>query len=535
VRGDTTDRLPRGWAERRLEDVAEVLLGKMLSPKAQISGLLRRPYLRNDNVRWWEIELDDLREMGFSARELGRYGVEPGDLFVCEGGEPGRCAIYRGPGGKIGYQKALHRVRPFKNSVDVSLLQYWIRHLADSGALIGRIAQTTIQHLPLERFRAVSVPIPPRPEQRRIVAALEEQLSRIDAGVAALERAKANLERYRASVLKAACEGRLVPTEAELSRAEGRSYEPASELLARILKGRRARWEADQLARMKARGKPPKDDSWKKKYPEPAAPDTSALPELPEGWCWASLLAITELKGGLTKGQKRRPGEIVRRVPYLRVANVQRGFLDLTEMKEIEATEQEIAELRLEPGDVLFNEGGDRDKLGRGWIWAGELPLCVHQNHVFRARVIANAVDPRFLSHYGNSFGQAYFLEQGKQTTNLASINLTKLGALPVPIPPRCEQGRIVAEIERALSTATATGSSIHHGLLRSSRLRQSLLAHAFSGKLVPQDPNDEPASVLLERIRKEREVGEAKKPEKSGRRPAPRARRAKPSGAKKA
>jgi len=376
--------------------------------------------------------------------------------------------------------------------------------------------------------------LPPLPEQRRIVAALEEQLSRIDAGVAALERAKANLERYRASVLKAACEGRLVPTEAELSRAEGRSYEPASELLARILKQRRARWEADQLARMKARGKPPKDDSWKKKYPEPAAPDTSALPELPEGWCWASLLAITELKGGLTKGQKRRPGEIVRRVPYLRVANVQRGFLDLTEMKEIEATEQEIAELRLEPGDVLFNEGGDRDKLGRGWIWAGELPLCVHQNHVFRARVIANAVDPRFLSHYGNSFGQAYFLEQGKQTTNLASINLTKLGALPVPIPPRCEQGRIVAEIERALSTATATGSSIHHGLLRSSRLRQSLLAHAFSGKLVPQDPNDEPASVLLERIRKEREVGEAKKSEKTGRRPAPRARRSKPSGAKK-
>lgn len=100
-------------------------------------------------------------------------------------------------------------------------------------------------------------------------------------------------------------------------------------------------------------------------------------------------------------------------------------------------------------GDVLFNEGGDRDKLGRGWIWRGQLPECIHQNHVFRARLRTPDVFPEYLSWYGNSGGQKYFFEQGKQTTNLASINLTKLKRLPVPLPPLMEQKRIVAEVQR--------------------------------------------------------------------------------------
>src|SRR5262249_28337839 len=161
-----------------------------------------------------------------------------------------------------------------------------------------------------------------------------------------------------------------------LARKEGRDYEPADVLLRRILKERRARWEVDQLTKMKAKGQQPRDDRWKAKYEEPKGAETSGLPELPEGWAWAHLRNIAELKGGITKGQKRGQGEVVRAVPYLRVANVQRGYLDLDEIKDIEATDAEIEELQLLRGDVLFNEGGDRDKLGRGWIWAEQLPLC---------------------------------------------------------------------------------------------------------------------------------------------------------------
>ena len=123
--------------------------------------------------------------------------------------------------------------------------------------------------------------LPPLPEQHRIVAEIETQFTRLDVSVAALRRARANLKRYRASVLKAACEGRLVPTEAELARSEGRDYEPAGVLLERILAERRARWESQE----KRRGK----------YNEPSAPDASALPELPEAWAWATVEELGNL------------------------------------------------------------------------------------------------------------------------------------------------------------------------------------------------------------------------------------------------
>lgn len=378
------------------------------------------------------------------------------------------------------------------------------------------VSGTTRLKLPQAPMRQIRIPVAPLREQRRIVAEIEKHFTRLDAAVAALKRARANLKRYRASVLKAACGGGLVPTEAELARAQGRDYEPADVLLERILRERREHWEADQLTRMQTSGKPLKDDRWKANYTKP--PDASGLPDLPEGWAWATLASVAELKGGITKGQKRKPREALRAVPYLRVANVQRGFLDLSEMKMIEATEDEILELGLEQGDVLFTEGGDRDKLGRGWVWQGELTECIHQNHIFRARLLSRDLQPKFVSWYGNSFGQAYFVAEGKQTTNLASINLTKLKAFPVPIPPSQEQRRIVADVERRLSVVDELERLIERGLKRAERLRQSILKSAFEGKLVLQDPNDEPASVLLERIRTER-VANAGKSSSRGRR----------------
>ena len=352
---------------------------------------------------------------------------------------------------------------------------------------------TTISGVTKKQLRQLPILLPPLAEQHRIVAAIETQFTRLDASVAALRRAQANLKRYRASVLKNACEGRLVPTEAEMARSEGREYEPAAVLLERILAERRARWESQE----KRRGK----------YKEPSAPDTSALPQLPKGWAWASLEAISEVKGGVTKGQRYTSEQMLREVPYLRVANVQRGFLDLDRITTIETSEENIEQLRLNPGDILFTEGGDRDKLGRGWVWNGEIEECIHQNHVFRARPLSNSVIPEFVSWWGNSFGQEFFSRFGKQTTNLASINLTVLSQFPIPLPPLAEQRRIVAEVERLFSVAQQTEATVDASLSRAERLRQSILKQAFSGRLVPQDPDDEPASALLERIRAEREA----------------------------
>ncbi len=376
----------------------------------------------------------------------------------------------------------------------------YLQYLLNSSEFVAFASQLTQGDRPRVKFEQLAsypFPLPPLAEQQRIVAAIEKRLSQIDDGVTLLQRAQQRLKRYREAVLQAASEGRLVPQDP--------TDEPASELLQRILDERRAKWEAEQIAKMHAQGRMILDDEWKEQYQEPAPPDTEELPELPEGWVWTTLQAITDIKGGITKSTNRRTRGPTRQVPYLRVANVQRGFLDLSDIKTIDATEEEIRQLRLMRYDILFNEGGDRDKLGRGWIWNDELPECIHQNHVFRARLISYDVQPKYISWYGNSIGMDYFFEQGRQTTNLASINLTKLGLLSVPLPPMKEQQRIVAEVERRLSIIDNVEATIEVNLKRADQLRQIVFKEAFTGKLVPQNPDDEPAAVLLQRIAEER------------------------------
>lgn len=232
---------------------------------------------------------------------------------------------------------------------------------------------------------------------------------------------------------------------------------------------------------------------------------------LPGGWCWTDLRTIAELKGGITKGQQRKAGTTVRPVPYLRVANVQRGYLDLSEIKTIEATEMEIADLRLLPGDILFNEGGDRDKLGRGWVWSGQVPECIHQGHVFRARLYSPDIDPRFVSWYRNSAGQAHFLEHGKQTTNLASINLTLRGNLPIPLPPAEEQRRIVARIDELLTRLDASVAALRRVQANLKRYRAAVFKAAVEGRLTAEwraaHPPSEDGHALLARILSAREA----------------------------
>ena len=328
--------------------------------------------------------------------------------------------------------------------------------------ITGGSRGSTIKYIRLSDLRDHPISVPSREVQAKIVDEIEMQLSRLDAAVANLQRVKANLKRYKASVLKDAVEGRLVPTEAELARREGRSFETGEQFLQRTLEARRKQWNG------------------KGKFKEPAAPIVDGLPELPEGWAWARLDSVAALKGGITVDSKRAD-PMARVVPYLRVANVQRCYLDLAEIKQIIATAADVAELRLEFGDILFNEGGDRDKLGRGWIWENQVADCIHQNHVFRARMFLPEMVPKLISWWGNTFGKEYFQRVGKQTTNLASINLGKLSEFPVPIPPAAEQLRLVAEIERLLSVVDRVAAEVEANLKRAQALRQAVLARAFA------------------------------------------------------
>jgi type I restriction enzyme S subunit len=184
--------------------------------------------------------------------------------------------------------------------------------------------------------------------------------------------------------------------------------------------------------------------------PREQAPDLyqeTAIGWIPREWAVRNLGSMARIVSGVTLGSKKS-GSGGFEAPYLRVANVQDGYLDLTEIKTVRVTRKELEQLRLQVGDVLMNEGGDFDKLGRGAVWSGEIEECVHQNHVFRVRTDSSSLLPYFLAFYSeSSFGKKYFLISSKQSTNLASINSTQLNAYPIALPSREEQQAIIKRI----------------------------------------------------------------------------------------
>lgn len=382
----------------------------------------------------------------------------------------------------------------------------------------GYITGTTRLKLNQTRMRQIPIPLAPVSEQKRIVAEIEKQFSRLDKAVENLKQVKANLKRYKASVLKSAVEGKLT----EEWRKANPCAEPADKLLERISIERRKTWEAAELAKMEAKGKAPKNDKWKNRYKDVEPPIEVDLPYIPEEWRWVRLDTVAEIKGGITKDRKRVLKSAIE-LPYLRVANVQRGYLDLEHIKYIQISEEKIPDFLLEEGDILFNEGGDIDKLGRGWIWEGQIERCTFQNHVFRARLYVNEIQQKWISWFSNTFGQRYFMAEGKQTTNLASINKTMLSAFPVPLPPIDEQSELIRQIEKKYSIIEKIENDLDDRFTMAENLRRSILKKAFTGKLVPQDPNDEPASVLLQKIKDE--IAEIKK--------APKKRKQKKKGGK--
>ena len=494
--------LPEGWTKAAMVDLAEVNPKKI---KPAYADDLPVVFVPMASVAEESRGIDIAERRPFAAVTRGYSQFQPNDVLfakITPCMENGKVAVVPDIEPPLGYGSTEFFVlRPRADGTSVWIARYVsqarFRRLAQEN-MQGAVGQLRVPKVWLEN---AEIPLAPFTEQHRIVARVEALFAKLDEAIAALRRAQANLDRYRASVLKGAVEGRLTAQ----WRSENPPEESGKQLLERILAERRKRWEEDRLAEFAAKGRKAPND-WKSKYKEPVAPATSGLPELPEGWCWATVDQIGHVGSGMTKGGSKR--EAARRpVPYLRVANVQRGSLDLSVIKTIMASDEEIRRYSLAPGDVLFNEGGDRDKLGRGCVWRGEIPGCLHQNHVFRVRLFVQGCSSELLSHYGNSMGREWFFQKATQSVNLASINQTALRSLPVPLAPLREQAEVVRRLADALGTLGFARTAIGGHLDRAAALRQSILKSAFEGRLVPQDPSDEPAAVLLERIRDERKA----------------------------
>ena len=220
------------------------------------------------------------------------------------------------------------------------------------------------------------------------------------------------------------------------------------------------------------------DENGQIRNPETQPEQFQSLPigKIPCVWSVRRLEAMTEIGSGVTLGRNLEGVQTVE-LPYLRVANVQDGFLDLSEMKTVIVPLCEVTRYQLKKGDVVLTEGGDFDKLGRGAVWDGSIEPCLHQNHIFRVRPNSEELDSNFLSMLiGGEHGKRYFLRIAKRTTNLASINKTQLRAFPVLLPSLKEQQRIVSIVDAAQISVQAHEKSCSHLQTLKRGLMQDLL-----------------------------------------------------------
>lgn len=335
--------------------------------------------------------------------------------------------------------------------------------------------------------------------QRRIVSKLDELFSRIADGEQALARVQKLVERYRQSMLKAAVTGELTREWREKRKAAGEPVESGAALLERILAARRAAWEQVELAKFAAKGKTPTNDAWKQKYQEPGDVVTDCVGDLPSGWQRVRVDAVGEVQLGRQRAPAHHTGNYMR--PYLRVANVFEECIDTTDVMSMNFTPDEFVIYALKDGDILLNEGQSKELVGRPAIYRSELPGSCFTNTLVRFRA-TQAVLPEFalivFLHYMKS---GHFQNIAKITTNIAHLGAARFAEMSFPVPPMDEQREIVRQVNMQSMAIAQFLSDVSSRRKYVDGLRQSILKSAFSGQLVPQDPNDEPASVLLERI----------------------------------
>ena len=308
-----------------------------------------------------------------------------------------------------------------------------------------------------------TVAIPDERGQARVVAYLDEQLSRLDASVTALLRAKANLKRYRASVLKAACEGRLVPTEAELARAEGRTFETGAQLLQRSLAERREYWPR------------------KGKYGEPIAPAAVSASELPSHWAWATVgqLLREPLCNGLSiKGSDSPPG-----VPALKLNAMSEAGFDYEQMRYLPIAESSVADIVIQAGDHFVSRGnGSLDLVGRGTVAQPAPRPTIFPDTMIRMRLCALVRDSHWMRLIWSSLWVRGQIERKVKTTaGIYKISQPELESIVIPLPSLPEQHRIVTEADRRLSLIRGAEAQVSANLARAKRLRQSILQAAFA------------------------------------------------------
>ena len=371
----------------------------------------------------------------------------------------------------------------------------------------GHRLGTGVPRLNVGHVRELDVPLAPKAEQIRIVSAIESLQERSARAKQALCEVDPLLSQLRQSVLSGAFSGRLT----ERWRTENTNVEPASELLARIRTERRERWEAAQLAKYEAKDKkPPKN--WQDKYKEPEPVDESELPELPETWCWCPLEELASHQSGFAFKSKHFSDEGIQ---VVKLGNLYQGRFDLTRDPAYLPSDHEDADAApIHPGDILVSQTGTRHKHDYGFfvlIPDSAPPLLLNQR-VLAVKPIDPTLTDWIVFASRTEFYRDHFFSTETGGVNQGNVGVGGIMRGPIPLAPLGEMREIVARVLEVQRVASNTAAELASSEAELTQLDQSILAKAFRGELVPQDPRDEPVSQLLHRIRTTRAQAEAEK-----------------------
>lgn len=455
----TERKLPAGWAWTNLNEVTQVTMGQ--SPPGE--SIHTTP----DGVPF----LQGKAEFGSRTPTFAKWTTKParfarsGDILLSVRAPvgavniaPDDCAIGRG----------LASLRA-SDAIDARFLYYFV--VASRPILELHATGTTFAAIGGSTVRTHAVPLPPVPEQHRIVEALEDYLSCLDAAEQSLSIAAQRLSPLRKSAIQMALDQ-------ELDVEEGTS---AAERLECIL--------ADRVALASKRRAKPVDPAYEL--------------DLPAGWVTAS---VDQLCWDIQYGTSSKTGELRDDSdrPVLRMGNIQDGDIDPQNLKYLPKDDPSIDGLLLEAGDLLFNRTNSAELVGKTAVFSDQLERATFASYLIRCRPVPG-VNAQWISHIANSpMGRHYITSVMSQQVGQANVNGTKLAAMPIPVAPQDVEAKILDEISEVRSSSARLGDSVEAAKARSAALRRSLLLAAFSGELVDQDPTDEPADVALIKIREQ-------------------------------
>jgi len=462
-------RLPKGWVYARIKDICDLINGRAFKPSEWSSTGL--PIVRIQNLNNPDA---DFNYCNFQVAD--KFLIDSGQLLFAWSGTPETSfGAHIWNKGKAALNQHIFRVEIREDYLAKRFIMHLFNH--NVSEYIKKAHGTAgLAHITKGHFENSVVSIPPLNEEHRIASKLEELFTKLDAGVKSLQTVKAQLKRYRQSVLKSAFEGRLTEAWRRIHKDE---LEPASKLLERIREERR-------------------NETKKRKILSPV--DATDLPELPEGWIWTR---VGEVVTRIQYGSSEKATEDASGVPVLRMGNIQEGSLIFEDLKYYPEGQPQLNDFMLDPGDVLFNRTNSAELVGKTAVYEHWHPQATFASYLIRAKVNDRIYDPHILAFFINSYyGRRYIASVVSQQVGQANVNGTKLSAMQIPFPSLPEQKAIAEEIKRHFSIVDYVEKTISNSSRQAEKLRQSILKLAFEGKLVSQDPSDEPASVLLERIK---------------------------------